>query len=546
MKKNLFFILGLLLLIAPLRVHASNDVAITCNKTRINAGAETTCQVSVNKLNFIPTDVTGKVSVSNNLSITSSSYSSAVWLSLDSKFSVTDINLIRQSNSKVDKIVIATFKIKAKSNATGSGTITFSDVAMGDSNYNSVSLNSSSLKVSFTSGVNTLKSLSVSGANIEFSSSKTSYSVETTSSTIEVKATPTDSKAKITGTGIKKLNYGANTLKVVVTAENGTTKTYTINVNRKDTRSSNNYLKSLSLSNGSIAFNKNTTNYDVIVANEIKEIIINATLEDSKASFVKGYGPRTETLNYGANKIQVKVKSEQGTEKIYTINVTRKDGRSSNNNLKNITISEGTLVFNKDITEYKTTVPYDTKNISVTGTLEDTKAKLEVIGDNTLKVGKNTFILKVTAENGSIKEYKIIVTRLEKEKIITSDKISVLEIEGHEINFYPDNMNYNLTTNDKKLNIKVTTQDPKATYEIEGNENLKNGSIVTITVTDQNKSRRIYQINIKNSLETSCSNNSEDDENNKILIILLVISIAANVFLVIKLKKDQKEEKNIL
>ena len=51
--------------------------------------------------------------------------------------------------------------------------------------------------------------------------------------TIEVYATAQDSRATVSGTGNKTLEYGANVLNVVVTAEDGTTKTYTINVTRE-------------------------------------------------------------------------------------------------------------------------------------------------------------------------------------------------------------------------------------------------------------------------------------------------------------------------
>ena len=52
---------------------------------------------------------------------------------------------------------------------------------------------------------------------------------------VEVYATASNSKATISGTGTKTLNKGANALNVVVTAEDGTTKTYTINVTREGT-----------------------------------------------------------------------------------------------------------------------------------------------------------------------------------------------------------------------------------------------------------------------------------------------------------------------
>ena len=50
---------------------------------------------------------------------------------------------------------------------------------------------------------------------------------------VEVYATAQDLNATISGTGNKTLAYGENALSVVVTAEDGTTKTYTINVTRE-------------------------------------------------------------------------------------------------------------------------------------------------------------------------------------------------------------------------------------------------------------------------------------------------------------------------
>lgn len=63
----------------------------------------------------------------------------------------------------------------------------------------------------------------------------TSYEVEVPEDTekIEVYANVQDEKAKVTGTGSKTLEKGENKFDVVVTAEDGTTKTYTIKVNRK-------------------------------------------------------------------------------------------------------------------------------------------------------------------------------------------------------------------------------------------------------------------------------------------------------------------------
>lgn len=81
---------------------------------------------------------------------------------------------------------------------------------------------------------NNLKSLSVEGFNIspEFNKSTLEYSVTVKDSTTKVKisAEVNDSKAKVSGTGEVEVKEGSNPFDIVVTAENGTSKTYKLNV----------------------------------------------------------------------------------------------------------------------------------------------------------------------------------------------------------------------------------------------------------------------------------------------------------------------------
>ncbi len=67
-----------------------------------------------------------------------------------------------------------------------------------------------------------------------FKAGTTSYNVTVPSDVeaVEVYATAQDSKSKIAGTGKKQLQEGENKLEVTVTAEDGTKKTYTINVTK--------------------------------------------------------------------------------------------------------------------------------------------------------------------------------------------------------------------------------------------------------------------------------------------------------------------------
>lgn len=74
-----------------------------------------------------------------------------------------------------------------------------------------------------------------------FKASTTTYNVTVPADTesVEVYATAQDSDARVSGTGTKKLEMGKNTLEVVVTAEDGTKQTYTINVTRQESEEEN-------------------------------------------------------------------------------------------------------------------------------------------------------------------------------------------------------------------------------------------------------------------------------------------------------------------
>lgn len=79
---------------------------------------------------------------------------------------------------------------------------------------------------------NNLSSLNIEGFNIDFDSSVTEYSISVPNDTKKVKigASANDGKASVDGIGDYDVKEGNNEIKIVVTAENGDTKTYTVNV----------------------------------------------------------------------------------------------------------------------------------------------------------------------------------------------------------------------------------------------------------------------------------------------------------------------------
>lgn len=84
---------------------------------------------------------------------------------------------------------------------------------------------------------------------------------------------------------------------------------------------------------------------------------------------------------------------------------------SKNNNLASLGVEGFTLTpeFNANTLEYSVIVPEDTKNVNITGTVQDKKASITGVGVHDVNQGNNKFLVTVKAENGSEKTYTINV-----------------------------------------------------------------------------------------------------------------------------------------
>ena len=125
------------------------------------------------------------------------------------------------------------------------------------------------------------------------------------------------------------LAVGANTITIVVTAQDGTTtKTYTVTVTRASASASSNAdLSGLTLSGVTLSpsFAVATTSYSATVANSVNSLTVTPTGSDANASItVNGSSAASAVhLSVGANRITIVVTAQDGTTKTYTVTVTR-------------------------------------------------------------------------------------------------------------------------------------------------------------------------------------------------------------------------------
>ena len=179
---------------------------------------------------------------------------------------------------------------------------------------------------------NALARLTVSNAAIrpDFSPETLNYTAEVPYevSKLEVSASAAHGNAKVSVSSPELAVNGTTEVKITVTAENGSTKIYTIKVHRAQdpnyVPSGNNTLRSITV-NGfllSPAFSAEITDYIVWAPYETEKVSLTAVPEDGGAS-VRIEGAEELLLPGADNVIKVICIAENGAEKVYTVTVKR-------------------------------------------------------------------------------------------------------------------------------------------------------------------------------------------------------------------------------
>ena len=517
MKKYFYYISAVLLtFICMNSVDAlSASINIKCNSLKYNG--EVTCNVFANvsggQIEDISVDSLDVVSGADALIVTE------------------DYTTVLANDTKVsngDKIGF----FKVKSTGYGKSKVSLTLNAKSSSDGSNVSIKPATVSFSILSPVATLSSITVNGSSVNnFSSTVYKYDVDSISSeSVSIGADVTADGTSVSGTGNHKLKCGSNSLKInTVSGDKSKKLTYTLNINRKC--DDNTSLKGIILSSGSLspAFSADTLEYKVSVDTSVEKISIDVSKEDNQK--VSGL-VKDAKLAFGDNTFSIKVSSESGKSKTYKVVVNRADDRSNNALLSSITIDNGKLNFDSNVFMYDVRVLNEVSTINVVAVAEDSKAKVEVDSPKSLKEGDNKVVIKVTAENGATQEYSINVKRLKVGEVLGDNpNIANLVIAGYDINFNPMTTSYNLKLDNKtkSLNITVVMQEEGATYQINGNNDLKNGDIITINTTSLDGTQNTYKIIIEKS--------------NALLFILIgagvlfVASITAIVVVMIKKRK---------
>ena len=106
-----------------------------------------------------------------------------------------------------------------------------------------------------------------------------------------------------------------------------------------------------------------------------------------------------------------------------TITSTTPSIKMSNNAyLSELLINDKKVELKKEIFDYTAEVPYETESITITAKTEDIKAKTETLEEQKLAIGVNTIKVNVSAEDGTMKQYNLTITRKNEETQKTSNE----------------------------------------------------------------------------------------------------------------------------
>lgn len=230
---------------------------------------------------------------------------------------------------------------------------------------------------------------------------------------------------------IKNIKFKKGDVEVGTAADYSKTLTLRQGVTTTTTRPKNTSasVTSLSFKNATMkpAFNQSIHEYKLYTKDTIRQVtLFYTTLETGvtlKSECTVGctVSSQSDTLIQtiqGKNEVIFKFTSEdeKNTEEykfiIYRGETTDGSNKLAGLNIKDYNINEQ---FDENTLDYTASVPYEIENLEINATAADENAKVEIKGNNNLKVGENVITITVTPtdEENEIKIYNITVIREE-------------------------------------------------------------------------------------------------------------------------------------
>lgn len=316
---SLCLILTFMFAILPMNVFAAKgSYSVGLSKYKINVGKSTNLSIKTTK-------AAGKFSVTSSNPNVAKVSTSATWVdgsSMDPSITIKGVSA-GQATITITPIDVSDEDYNL---ITSSKTLTIKVVEKATSNTNNSDKKDDSKnndedkeKDTTKSKDATLKSITLKNGKIDFSKDKTNYTVNVGKdvTTLGLKAVANNSKATVKITGDENFKVGENIVKVTVTAEDGTTKVYTIKVVKSKVGIGP--VLDLKVKGYEMVpeFDPAKLVYSVDVTG-VNEVELEYTLADesSEAQIIGN-----KDLKLGKNEVKLVVTEKDGTVTTYTVNV---------------------------------------------------------------------------------------------------------------------------------------------------------------------------------------------------------------------------------
>lgn len=269
--------------------------------------------------------------------------------------------------------------------------------------------------------------------------------------------------------------------------------------------SQDNYLTDIKINGVSLSdFNKNSLFYDVDVSDS--EVDIEGVLSNKYAK-LDGNGKVTISENEEKVVVVLAVTSESNTLRSYVITLNNLNYKDSEDDvyLKDISLKndlgDSLLIdFKSDVYKYDIEVSKNVNSVNLSGVLSDKDlsfVKGYSGGKIKLLPGNNVVLLKIKNKSNVNVVYVFNIVK-PIDLLSNNSYLKSLNINGFDLSFSKKVKNYYLEISRgcKSLDIDATAEDPLAVINVDGNDNLKDGSVVRINVTAQDGTMSTYNVNI--------------------------------------------------
>ena len=401
----------IVLLIAITVKSMAADINVSSSKKNISNGESANITISSSYTGKVSISVSGGTSSSSSSEWLEGSFPMTVKANSDNgvKVTVTPVGKMSDSSGNLKNVSGGSISIAGKSTPKGKddSTNTKNNDKKSDNKDNNdttePTFKSANDKVYATGDINIRKSYSADSDKIG-----------------TLKAGESVTRTGTSDNGWSKVSYNGGT---------GYIKTSLLTT-EEPSKASDKALKTLEVTPEGLdpEFNPETTSYTLNVGADVEKLEIKAAPNDEKAT-VEITG--NESLVAGDNAVKITVTAQDGTTRIYTINV--KKGEATTLGLSSLKINGYTLSpkFSSNVYEYKINVlDPNIINLDISAVANDENAKVEITGNTNLIKGENAITITVTSEDGKEKVVYQIIVNKDSDVLVTTNKKDMIIYGG--------------------------------------------------------------------------------------------------------------------